>query len=267
MAYLKITGIQSYKELDEWLGERRERVVGYKTVARRGDVLINTQLQVTKTIIIRQWNTDIYVLTEKDIAILNVGDWFTVTTKQRLNDLLPLGLTIDSVKGRWHLVRIAKILASTNPDTVGTYTRIHEGVFYNGMQINIDTKQVINRDEAQQAELAALLQDQENAAMKKKIAAYIKGLTDEKIREITQHSQLGDCAFCQWEYTTPSIPIWNDHLESHIEERHYFTSILLNACRAAKRGNPEYAIMIPPIVRHDLGKYLRKRLLKGVAVA
>jgi hypothetical protein len=262
MAFLKIAGIQSYKELDEWMGDRQTRVVGYHTVARRGDDLVDLQLDHTRTIVIRQWNTDIYTLTEKNIATLDVGDWFTVTTKQRLNDLLPPGLNIYSDKGRWYICDVHGTGYPTNA--------VRDGIpFYNGIQINVATLLMpVAIDEVRQEKEKARRQDRENDALKKKIAAYLKGLTDQKLRDVLADAEhngtSGDCWFCSM-FEQSGLPQDNEHLISHLDEKYYMVSLFLNALK--NRGSPGACLYSPEIVRHDVGRYLRKRLLKGIAVA
>ncbi len=245
MAYLKINHITSFKELDEWVGEKQQRTVGYHTVARR--------CPASFPIIIRQWNTDIYTLFPDNIATLRVDGWYTVTTKQRLNDLLPMNMGIYSEKGRWFVQRRSQ-----------QNTGFSEP-FADGIHINVEESTIVANPNLSDW----IKEDVENTRMKRRIAAYVKGLTDEKVRELYDDARTkgmgGDCWFCLM-FDRDGANSDTEHLLSHLDDRYSMASLNLNALRAAGRGSPEACLSIGSIVRQDVGKYLRKRLIKGVAV-
>jgi hypothetical protein len=259
MAYLKITHITSFKELDDWMPSTRQRTVGYKTVARHD--------ASGYPIIIRQWNTDIYTLTPDNIATLHVDGWYTVTTKQRLNDLLPMNMGIYSEKGRWFVLTRKPYPGGWPLNLTG------EGEpFADGIQINVETSEIVANPNVPDW----IKEDAENTRMKRKIAAYVKGLTDEKVRELYEQAKnnevVGDCFYCLMQDVETKKPLGDEtgnteHLLSHIDEKYYMISLNLNALRAAGRGSPEFCLSSGWAVRQDVGKYLRKRLLKGVATS
>lgn len=84
----------SYDELDELLGGRSEKKVGHNTIIHKnydGDIAI------------RYHNTDIVTINRLDNIKLNNGNWYTSTTKGRLNQLVPSNVSIYSKKGEWRV--------------------------------------------------------------------------------------------------------------------------------------------------------------------
>lgn len=84
----------SYDELDELLGGKSEKKVGHNTIIHKnydGDIAI------------KYHNTDIVTINRLDNIKLNNGNWYTSTTKGRLNQLVPPNVSIYAKKGEWRV--------------------------------------------------------------------------------------------------------------------------------------------------------------------
>lgn len=85
-----------YESLDNMLGEKNVRKIGYETIIHRlGDFEIG----------IKYHNTDIIKIDLTNIVTLNTGGWETRTTKDRLNQFLDCrGLYIYQKRNVWYIV-------------------------------------------------------------------------------------------------------------------------------------------------------------------
>jgi hypothetical protein len=111
----------TFTELDEALGSRRSRTICNNTTAARGP---------GGTIDVRLHGHHIATLADNGAVVVLDAGWQSVTTKQRLNEILrPVGARIHQEDYRWFLRR---------PD--GTVTRWH-GEAYFGPAI-VDTASV-----------------------------------------------------------------------------------------------------------------------------
>lgn len=85
-----------FESLDEELGSKQMKKIGYETVIRRIDDF---------TIGVRYHSTDILKVDPTNIVKLNTGGWDTPTTKDRLNQFLScLGVHIYQKKHVWYIV-------------------------------------------------------------------------------------------------------------------------------------------------------------------
>jgi hypothetical protein len=85
-----------FESLDEELGSKQMKKIGYETVIRRVDDF---------TIGVRYHSTDIIRVDPTNIITLNNGGWGTPTTKDRLNQFLNcLSARIYQKKGTWYIV-------------------------------------------------------------------------------------------------------------------------------------------------------------------
>lgn len=135
-------------------------------------------------------------------------------------------------------------------------------------------------------------QDAANATMRKAIAEYVAGYTDEEIRRLVTEAQdggaAGDCFFCQMRVVDgpdkgkPAGDLGpkdnGRHLTDHVEEHYRMANLMLNALAARGYGSPMVILSVAgsdsgaahsygDMVRDSLTKYLRKRLLNGVATS
>jgi len=247
MAHLEISDIRSYEQIDRFLNGRLQKKIGYHTVARREN----------GEIIVRQWNTDIYRITPDNVATLDVDTWFTVTTKDRLNQLLPGSVRIYSEKGRWFLFHNVPNWLDKVP-------------FTNGIRINVETREIVANPGAKKI----TAQDKHNERIKKLIRSYLDGLTEEKFNQILKDAKengtAGDCFYCQFHTTDTYEPIGDafqdhGHLLEHLKEKYYMVSLFYNAEKSAGAAHPEFRMTLLWALKRDLRRYFSKRLLEGIA--
>ena len=77
-ANLSCTDI-NYHELDQYLGNKNDRKIGFETIVHRVD---------DYEIAIRHYRTNILVVDATNIVTINTNGWTTKTTKDRLNQFL-----------------------------------------------------------------------------------------------------------------------------------------------------------------------------------
>lgn len=236
----------TYADLDAKLTGRcsKSRKVANNTYAeRRGD-----------DIAIRLHATDVVTFHRDGTITLNTGGWYTVTTKARINDYLPGGVALASIKGRWYL----------------RYFNGRDMVPFNdGMRIDFDGRVVDGAPIP--ADVAA--EDSENAAMRKAVERYLKRTKPEDIVRAFDNSG-GDCILCNW----PGREAEADHLRQHVDEQYVMASLTFNAVKARGYLHPEVIMSliyadaqrgrVSLDYKSNLRKYLRKNLTVGaVAVA
>lgn len=179
-----------------------------------------------------------------DRYILNNGDWFTLTTKARMNEYLPC--TITQSKKIWY---------------------INNTLYYNGMEIGLDGKP-----------LKPLVENKGSKAKQAKLNKTIKKYVDGFIKHIETNGLdnpgPGDCWYCSMidKATGKSIGENNmDHLIQHFEDNYYVPSLLYNAIKESDRdiGFAWSTIKMdlesgkcPWFVRNDLNKYFKNRFHK-----
>lgn len=84
-----------FDQLDEELGNRDSKKIGYETVIRRIDDF---------KIGVKYHNTDILIIEPTNIIYLNNGGWDTKTTKDRLNTFLGcLNVYISQKNYNWYI--------------------------------------------------------------------------------------------------------------------------------------------------------------------
>lgn len=261
--------MNSYSEAVEFLDGGRSKtsrpIENNTRVERRGaDVAIKLH------------DTDVVTYHEDGSVTLNSGGWLTVTTKDRINRYLgQRKLRVWSDRGRWFIYRFGD----------GEMTKGER--FFDGITIAADGT-VLNplpvaKEERQRAA---------EEAMAKRITKYIDGYIKALEKGIPVPNN-GDCWFClfvvvegpdegkTWGDIRPDD---NEHLLSHMADRYYVPSLLINAMKERKYGDWKFVLAIranydllkegtmkltdPRMrteIRRDLRKYLRKRLLTTVA--
>lgn len=233
-------GDNTFDKLEERLGSRDSRKVGNNTYLQRRDA---------DTLAVRLHATDVVTYRRDGSVTLNSGGWLTVTTKDRLNTWAPVP-RVSSVRGRWFVGDVA---------------------YFDGITFNA-SGDVTNPEDG--PDVAG--EDAANRSMRRKIAAYVALYTDERIAELLADAQAngtaGDCFYCQFRTVEDGTPVGDsfgdhDHLRSHLEESYVMASLALNAIKASGYRDPVLILNIAPdLTRRAIGKYLRKRLLAGVAV-
>lgn len=192
---------------------------------------------------IRLHATDVLTFSRDGAITLNTGGWYTVTTKERLNRFLPAPLAVYSAAGTWHLFSAGNRAAR----------------FFDGMRVRVldgGRVDVLNADAENVDAVTA------DADTKRDVAAYCKGLTDEKWREVIDHAREhgtgGDCWLCLLGRDRRS-----DHLRAHVLERYYMVTLALAALKEAGYRDPSFVIGSASMVKKALRRYLLARLLIG----
>lgn len=239
-----------YADLDAKLTGRcsQSRKVANNTyLERRGD-----------DIALRLHATDVVTFHADGTATLNSGGWLTVTTKARINDYLPGGISLGSVKGRWFLTYTGQwdgehwIVSERTPVP---YT--------DGIVLDLATLDVVEGAPAAEAVKA---EDDANTATRKAIEKYLRKTTPEQIVTAFENDG-GDCWSCL--FGMPS----DDHLEQHLADHYVMLALARNA--VAERG-----FLYPDVILHSIlaeaqrghvdrlyrdsvRKYLRRHLTVG----
>jgi hypothetical protein len=165
----------------------------------------------------RLHDTDILTFSEETITI-RCGGWYTYTTKDRLNSLLPLGLNVWQKDRQWYL-----------------NTPHGEVPFIDGMKVDWEGRVV------SPSCLMLKTEDLAKKALKKKIDKYIKNFRKKlKAGEVGQPGP-GDCFYCLMVDTKSGKPVPNkDHLLSHIDEDYHVPSLLFTAIKEAGYRDPSF---------------------------
>lgn len=235
MARLK-TYADTYAEMDAYLGDKSARTIGNNTVAMRQADGIGVILH----------STTILKMHEDGTYTLDSGGWRTVTTKDRLNSLLPAPLGIYSTNGVWMLAR-----RGNNPGMVSE--------FYDGMRFDRHGEMVTE-----------VLMDsgRELKRVKREIGRYVKLYTDERVRELVEdareHGTGGDCWGCLMvdAATGQGGVFGTDHLREHMEEGYTMASLMVNALRHVGYRDEQlpYVINHGDIVRRAIRRYMVETL-------
>jgi hypothetical protein len=156
-------------------------------------------------IAVKMHATDIITFHPNGKAVVDIGNWFTVTTKARLNDFLPFG-RVYSIKGEWFV-----------------YYKDAHYPFANGMVFHPSGKIT---GVAKPKDL------EKKKKLRKKVREYasgfIKALEDNRVGDI-----VGDCWFCSMRGSDKKT--WGeagenkDHILSHMKEKYYVGTLALRA--------------------------------------
>lgn len=153
-------------------------------------------------IAIRLHNTDIITFKPNGDTVLNTGGWRTVTTKQRMCDN---GFDVSQVNGIWYM---------------------GDHIFKDGITIksnstitNADPKTVVK-------EIHKL-----DKSLKQYVNDYIEALFDGKV-PASSSGDCWDCCMKSKDGKTMGEISQSDHIKSHIREKYYVPSLLVNAIKA-----------------------------------
>ena len=189
------------------------------------------------------------------------GGWQTVTTKDRLNALLPSGYRLFSVKGIWTISRTIGDGAERTAESIP---------FFEGMIIPDAFESPKDKAKAERTEQQAL-------DLKRRIKKFVcEAIPDSGPLPVPSS---GDCWFClmfdvEPEATRETNGLTkidprnrsNDHLESHIQEGYLPGALIRNALRAAGMGETGIAMTFNGYfrdnkdVRRRVQRYLQRRL-------
>lgn len=213
------------------------------------------------TVVIKYHATDIATITPELITLDN-GGWFTSTTKERLNSYcLPHRWSIYQKAKKWYLTR------NVYPETTGGFTV----PYHNGMTINLLTGEIGNVPPPEIEEVI----DTATRKMSRKIDAYAKGYTDEALaaflEDLRSGQYRGDCFYCQMTDSATGVGAGDalgdsGHLMDHVMEGYHMATLAYRAIADSGYRFPDVIFTSGDLARRAIKKYLKKRLLKGVAV-
>lgn len=236
-----LTKCNSYSDADSILGNRSKKKIGHNTYLMQcadGNGGQCIQAFYHETPVVTYFPNGIIEATS--------GGWKTVTTKDRLNQLLPT--QVWQAKGIWTVKNGAR--------------------FFDGIRFDSEGN-VLNP--LPTADTEAL--DKENRKIKRQIKAYTDGFCKELVENGLPMPSNGDCWYCL------GLLDSNEHLLDHMEEKYYVPSLAINALRESGYQDtgiyfflgmkPESDIMGKDyrvdvnLVKRSIGKYMRKRLVKN----
>jgi len=234
----------TYNSLNSQLTGRnaQRRKLANNTYAERRD---------NGAIAIRLHETDIATFNADGSIVANTGGWKTHTTKDRLNEYLPVRIWQKS--GRWFL--------GDNGSTVE---------FQDGLTIDANGKITGGKPQSQA--------DKEKK-LQKRIADYCKALALALPLPIPG---AGDCFYCQLREVKTGNPLGEamgnpDHILTHFEEKYFVPSLVWRAlefCGCQPQGGGcfwfEVAFgksMMPISQRQHVAKFVRKYLRRQFKLA
>lgn len=196
---------------------------------------------------------------------LNTGGWLTVTTKERINRVLPGGMTLGSARGTWEVRNWI----------TGDIVRFTEGVTFEYNRIRtrwapVERTLLPGEDQVRQ--------DRHNASTRRLINRYVTGLTDKRLQSALSYTQNPDaCVLCRPHTRVPHLGMASDrervitvgdamedsqHLIDHMHNGEYPFQLLFAA--AAERGYIAANVVgHRDIVKRSLRTYLANRLYVG----
>lgn len=198
--------------------------------------------QENRAVAIRLHQTDIVTWVGDGRVRLDTGGWKSVTTKARINDWLPVGSYLSSVKGEWRVV-------ITNPrdgggEPVRTEYPYADGITLVQGEFGLQAVAGTYPSEAVERQLR-----EARAKLRKDIKAYVAKLPvlaegwKNQLLDTGRVNTTGDCLYCQGIVTTPDgqQAAGNGHLWSHLREGYIPVTLVLAAYRAKGYQRPEYS--------------------------
>jgi hypothetical protein len=185
---------------------------------------------------IRFHHTDILTTYPDGSTVYNSGGWKTYTTKERMHDLGPA--RICQRRGVWY------ISTASSP----------ESVYYDGITVDA-AGNILNP----QADPPA-----EYLRVKKLIAEYLKEAQRWFKANGIHAPEAGDCWICKGLHDPTSPP---DCLRSHLEEKYFHGTLVLNALKERGYVNPmfiAYGVGDADIILRALRMYFKKNVLDKV---
>jgi hypothetical protein len=152
-------------------------------------------------------DTEIVRIHPDGSVTLNSGGWQTCTTKDRINNLSPLG-SVHQKKGLWYVTHNDK----TVPYYDGITLREGQDPPSNGQDKHNQTKRQLRQ-----------------------IAAYTRAIHKQISSGQAVKPDKGDCWYCQQREVKTGKPLGEvtqdrEHIQSHLDEKHIVGSLVLQAC-------------------------------------
>jgi len=233
--------MQTYQQAEKKLAGRTRRKLEHNTyLERRSDSTIAVKYHATDIVVFHPTYTEFFT-----------GGWRTVTTKARLKRYGLPGLWQQN--GEWYI------------------DNFHH-TFQEGLKKVNETFEYQGYGEDQK---------KQRNALKKRIKAYATGFVEQIYAGKIPAPSQGDCWGCLFhkQDIAPCGPLGADHLLSHIEEKYYVPSLLVNALESL--GGSQAMKMVvadsfggkPPegwpgtIVKDQLIKFITRYVQRGLGMA
>ncbi|MCP3681272.1 MAG: hypothetical protein GY861_01150 [bacterium] len=181
---------------------------------------------------IRLHKTDIVKIYSNDSYELNTGNWYTVTTKARMNAYIPIN--IYTHKRTWF---------------IGNYNHKTDLKYFDGMILD-STGKLLN------PEKAPADNSRQKKVLDKSIKKYIDGFCNDIEKNGIEYPNSGDCWLCSLFKDTNDI----EHIFSHFNENYYVPSLLFNAIKLAGYAKPEF---IFEMIKRNKESHFAKTALKA----
>lgn len=179
---------------------------------------------------IRYHETDIVTIHPNNSVTLNSGGWRTMTTKAKMNEYAPCG--ISQANGVWYITYKNRKFKNWN----GTEPYWKDGgLFIDGITVSRYGKPVNGKNRPSQNEYEKM-----KRKVDRMVSKYIKGF----IQHITEHGlddpSGGDCWLCMMHDadTGKRIDPHEPHYLDHFKERYYVPSLLANAIMERNYKDP-----------------------------
>lgn len=278
--------MSNYTALDERLTGRcklRRKIANNTYAERRGEAIA-----------VRLHDTDVVTFHPNGDIQLNTGGWFTVTTKERMNSMLPHGTweadycDLDPCPGEYAVVDGSNHFHGRHVGMSGSVSS-HRGEWFvhwgdhtrdrwsmagsfpyrDGMILHPDGT-VSGVPEPTELEIERIARKEMHKAIKK----FLAGITPERIITAWENSE-GDCWGCKMRADDGTFPMGHSCLGQHVEEDYFHASLAYRAICNTKRGNPAFCMQliyasakhgrVDSMLTHDLRRLLKKHLIEGVA--
>jgi len=190
--------MNKFAELDQYLGKKQDRPYGNNTrVQRRGE-----------NIAIKHFDTDIMLFTPSTIT-MDCEGWRSFTTKSRLNNNLPSPWRVYQEKNQWYLWNYKNKDTYVFEDGIFiSFSTSIEGIIHGGGKIeDVKKRQKLIR------------------RINKFAGNYVQEFVDGNIPVPSN----GDCWGCLLKDEKGNTGMGSDHLISHMDEKYYVPSLLVNA--------------------------------------
>ncbi len=184
----------------------------------------------TDDIALRYHNTEVVVWSADGILTLNSGGWQTLTTKKRISWCLPHGVRLYQEKGVW----IIKV-GGYGDDECKLDEAPRANSFLDGMTIYENRRNGKSRFDI----IGAGPDPKAQRKLKQKVNIFSTIMVNKLISKELEVPSGGDCWYCHMVSTENpnetmgdlSSSTSSEHLISHMDERYYVPSLLLNAVR------------------------------------
>lgn len=216
----------------------------------------NTYLEPRENdcIAVRLHETDIILLRPDNTYILDSGGWQTVTMKQRINEYSPARLSQS--KGVWYVGD-----AEPYPNHNWKAFPYVDGMIVDSRGLPISPESLPETEKL----------EKRRAKLDRMIAKYIKGyLAAMQANGGPIQPDRGDCLGCQFRSVNGSHPanaddpMGVDHYLSHIKEKYYVGSLLLNALRERGYRDIRFIMaMIKSDIENNREPYYAKQALQA----